>query len=44
MGKNIILCSDGTGNKGGQGADSNVFRIFNAIDIHDTNLVQNNFL
>ena len=43
MGKNIILCSDGTGNKGGQGADSNVFRIFNAIDIHDTNLVQITF-
>ncbi len=35
MGKNIILCSDGTGNKGGQGADTNVFRLFNAVEIHD---------
>ena len=35
MGKNIILCSDGTGNTGGHGADTNVFRLFNAIDIHD---------
>ena|GEM_PF-307076 len=29
----IILCSDGTGNKGGYGADSNVFRLYNAIDL-----------
>ncbi len=36
MSKNIILCSDGTGNKGGHGADTNVFRLFNAVDIHDT--------
>jgi len=36
MGKNIILCSDGTGNKGGHGADTNVFRLFNAVDIHNS--------
>lgn len=35
MGKNIILCSDGTGNKGGYGADTNVFKLYNAVDIHD---------
>jgi uncharacterized protein (DUF2235 family) len=35
MSKNIILCSDGTGNKGGHGADTNVFRLFNAVDIHN---------
>jgi uncharacterized protein (DUF2235 family) len=34
MAKNIILFSDGTGNKGGYGADSNVFKLFNAVDIH----------
>ncbi len=31
--KNIILCSDGTGNKGGSGDDSNVFKLYNAIDL-----------
>lgn len=43
MGKNIILCSDGTGNKGGKGADTNVFRLFNAVDIHDTHAEQKTF-
>lgn len=43
MSKNIILCSDGTGNKGGHGADTNVFRLFNAVDIHDTNALQITF-
>ena len=33
--KNIILCSDGTGNKGGAGEDSNVFKLYQAVDIHD---------
>ncbi len=32
MGKNIILCADGTGNKGGSTPDSNVYKIYNAID------------
>ena len=35
MGKNIVLCSDGTGNKGGTGSDTNVFKIYKAIRIND---------
>lgn len=31
MPKNLILCSDGTGNKGGTGSDTNVYRIYHAI-------------
>lgn len=34
--KAIILCSDGTGNRGGFGNDSNVYKLYCAIDIHDT--------
>ncbi|MHC4946128.1 MAG: DUF2235 domain-containing protein [Planctomycetota bacterium] len=34
MEKNIILCSDGTGNRGGKGRDTNVWKIFKAIDRH----------
>ena len=34
MGKNIILCSDGTGNQGGVTPDSNVFKIYNAIKLN----------
>jgi len=30
--KNIVLCSDGTGNSGGKGHGTNVWRLFNAID------------
>jgi uncharacterized protein (DUF2235 family) len=41
--KNIILCSDGTGNKGGYGAATNVFGIFNAVDIHHPNIEQITF-
>ncbi len=37
MGKNLILCADGTGNKGGSTPDSNVFKMFKAIDIHNSN-------
>jgi len=36
MPKNIILCSDGTGNAGGNGDVSNVWRIYNAIDMSET--------
>ena len=36
MSKNIILCADGTGNKGGTTPDSNVYKIYNAIDLHNT--------
>ncbi|MBF0162178.1 MAG: DUF2235 domain-containing protein [Magnetococcales bacterium] len=31
--KNIIICSDGTGNKGGYGADTNVFRTYQSLDL-----------
>ena len=36
--KNIVICSDGTGNAGGQGYPTNVWAIYNAIDIngHET--------
>jgi len=33
MAKNIILFSDGTGNKGGTGSDTNVFRLYHAIKV-----------
>ena len=35
MSKNIILCSDGTGYKGGYGADTNVYKLYKAVDIHN---------
>lgn len=34
MAKNIVLCSDGTGNSGGKGNGTNVWRIFNSIDLN----------
>ncbi len=34
MSKNIILCSDGTGNSGGKGFGTNVWRLYKAIDLH----------
>lgn len=33
--KNIVICSDGTGNRGGKTRGTNVWRIFNAIDRHN---------
>lgn len=33
MSRNIILCADGTGNKGGFTPDSNVYKTYNAVDI-----------
>ncbi len=33
MAKNIILCSDGTRNKGGVGHPTNVWKLFNSIDL-----------
>ena len=33
MSKNIILCSDGTGNRGGVGRGTNVWRIYQALDL-----------
>jgi len=32
--RNIVLCSDGTGNQGGTTPDSNVFKIYNAVKIN----------
>ena len=32
--KNIVLCSDGTGNLGGKGNGTNVWRLYNSVDIH----------
>ena len=34
-GKNIILCSDGTGQVGGLGKDTNVWRIYDAVNVND---------
>lgn len=34
MAKNIILCSDGTGNTGIKGRGTNVFKLFEAIDLN----------
>ncbi|WP_130472602.1 DUF2235 domain-containing protein [Candidatus Magnetaquicoccus inordinatus] len=35
MAQNLIVCSDGTGNKGGYGADSNVFKIYQYLDLRE---------
>ena len=35
MAKNIVICSDGTGNRGGKTRGTNVWRIFNAVDCHN---------
>ena len=32
--KNIVLCSDGTGNSGGKGCGTNVWQMFLAVDQH----------
>lgn len=32
--KSIILCSDGTGNRGGKGNGTNVWRIYNYVDLN----------
>ena len=34
MGKNIVICCDGTGNRGGKVRGTNVWRIYNAVDQH----------
>jgi uncharacterized protein (DUF2235 family) len=41
--KNIVLCSDGTGNKGGYGADTNVYKTYKAVDIHTPRIDQYTF-
>ncbi len=35
MPKNIILCSDGTGNSGIKGRGTNVFKLFEAVDLNE---------
>ena len=40
MPKNIILCSDGTGNAGGKGRGTNVWRLFLSIDQHSAKTKQ----
>ncbi|MDZ7778985.1 MAG: DUF2235 domain-containing protein [Gemmatimonadota bacterium] len=32
--KNIVICSDGTGNIGGKGRGTNVFKLYEAVDRH----------
>ena len=34
MPKNLIVCSDGTGNKGGSTPSSNVYKVYKAINKH----------
>ena len=43
MGKNIILCADGTGNVGGTTPDTNVYKTYNAIEIHNQSKEQITF-
>lgn len=43
MSKNIILFADGTGNRGGYTPDSNVYKVYNAIDLHDSTREQITF-
>ena len=31
--KNIVICSDGTGNRGGKGNGTNVWRLYNAVNL-----------
>ena len=43
MPKNIVVCSDGTGNSGGKKYGTNVWRIFNAVDRHRDDVEQITF-
>lgn len=40
MPKNIVLCSDGTGNLGGTTPDTNVYRMYHAVDLGSKDHVQ----
>ena len=40
MGRNIVICSDGTGNRGGKTRGTNVWRIFNAVERHGKGIRQ----
>lgn len=41
--RKLILFADGTGNNGGYGMDTNVYKLYKAIDIHDPNYPQLTF-
>ena len=41
--RNLILCSDGTGNAGGRTRGTNVWRLFNYVDWHDGEVEQRAF-
>ena len=43
MPKNIVVCSDGTGNSGGKRHGTNVWRIFNAVDRHCEDCAQTTY-
>lgn len=38
--KNIVLCSDGTGNSGGYGSDSNVYKTYKAVNNNMSNGIE----
>ena len=38
--KNLVICSDGTGNRGGKTRGTNVWRIFNAVDRYHPDIEQ----
>lgn len=38
--KNIVLCSDGTGNSGGKDNETNVWRLYKGVDIRSKNVEQ----
>ncbi len=37
MGKRIVLFADGTGNRGGSSPDTNVYKVYQALERHDPN-------
>lgn len=43
MGKNIVLCSDGTGNTAIKGRGTNVFKIYEAVDLNHEQIKQCSF-
>ena len=43
MPKNIVILSDATSFEGGMGYSSNVYKIYNAIEIHDNDHPQITF-
>jgi len=41
--KNIVLCADGTGHRGGYGRDTNVYKTYKAVDINSPGVDQYTF-